>query len=264
MENNMSSENNIPLEVSLAEGALEESKSSLGLFTLPGGYLAPDGKLYTEIELRELSGAEEDLLASKNIPSALKMQKLMAACTMRLGPLVSPEQVDEAVRSLIIGDRVFLLFALRRVSLTDSYPFKAECPHCKQTRTYHGDLSQLEAQAPEDPYKRVYDTELPSTHTVRWHPMTGHDEIKAGSRPDTGKDAATLAMLARIDLLDGAPPSLEAVKALSMRDRNFLRKRFDKAEGGIDTTMKVTCAVCEREFDREVDPADPGFFFPEE
>lgn len=165
------------------------------------------------------------------------------------------------VPHLVVSDRVFLLFAIRRASLGDDYPFREACPKCGVEQLFRQDLSGLEILKALEPTKRIFDTKTPSGKTVRFHLMTGRDEqnmvkIKGG---DEGRSKG---MLMRLELINDKPVDMNAVKMLSLRDRNYLQEQFDLYEGGIDTTLEVECPNCEHLWKREVDVTDVGFFFP--
>lgn len=239
---------------------IEEAKSSQGGFELPCGYLAPDGVLHTSVIVREISGHEEDMLGSKAIPGGKKLAALLTRCTEQVGPFSSKEKIAEIIQDLPVGDRVFLLFAIRRVTLGDMYPFEEKCPECERMSVYTVSLAEMEIKKMPTPEKRVYDIKLPSGKTARFHVMTGREEEKMQNL-DKSLDGVSLALLARLDLLDDKPPTLAEVKGLGMRDRNALRDAFQEVEGGVETSVEVTCSACGHEFEREMS-VDRSFFSP--
>jgi hypothetical protein len=240
---------------------LSEPKSKVGLFDLPCGFLAPDGELITEVQLREITGVEEDLLAAKNIPGAKKMTQLIANCLVRLGPVVDKPILVNCARALTIGDRAFLMLAIRRVTLGDEFPYEAKCTECEKKFFVSVDLSTLEVKTMPDPKKRVYEVMLPRAQKVaRWHVMTGkEEETLAKAKTD---DRISAAVLCRLDTLDGQPATFDHVRAMSMLDRDFLREQFDEMEGGIDTTLELECTHCGETFTTDLEVNQSGFFFP--
>lgn len=242
------------------ENAMREAKSSQGIFDLPCGYLTPEGELFTEVQVREITGAEEDMLGAKNISGGKKITQLLANCVQRIGSITDKDQLLQVVRSLPLGDRVFLMLAIRRVTLGDMFPFEEKCPSCGKSEIYNEDLSELAAKAMPEPKKRVYDTVLPSGITARFHVMTGKDE-EVLVRADM-KDQASAAVMARLDLLNDKHPTIEDVKALGLRDRNALRDAYEEVEGGVETTLNMGCPFCGQEFQADLNPGSTGFFFP--
>lgn len=246
----------------IIEGNLRDPKSPIGQFDLPCGYLDADGELHREVIVREMTGVEEDILASRRVKDADKMDLLIGNCLQQLGQISEATRIRALTQELLIGDRLFLLYAIRRVSLGDEYPFKENCPNCDEATLYPFDLSALEVVQMPDPMCREYHEELPSGRKVSWHPMSGRDNKKRQKHRKA--DVLTLNLWVRIDDLDGLRPSMDLIKTLSSRDRDFLRGRFMQVEGGVETTIEVVCPLCDHEFERDVEIGRPGFFFPSE
>jgi hypothetical protein len=268
----------------MTEAQIREPKSTVGLFTLPCGYLDAEGALHTEVMLREISGKEEDMLASKKVPDNKKMNQLLISCIERLGSITDRERIAQAVPELLVGDRVFLLIAIRRTSLGDDYPYKDECPSCEKESLMSINLGEMDIAPMPEPTRRIFDARLPSKaatrvwadtgelpaaeklnplgHTVRFRPVTGRDEEKFGVVLSKD-DALSKVLQARIELLNGQPPTVEALQSLSLTERQYLRDEiFDKADGGVETALDVTCPKCNYDYTRELDIGQLGFFFP--
>lgn len=244
--------------------ALETPKSTQGVFELPCGYIGADGVLHTEIALRELTGAEEDLLAAKQITPFKKYNELLVRCTQRIGTITDRGQISAAVKGLPIGDRLFLLFAIRRISIGEEYTFEETCPSdiCQKKQRYTVNLSELEIKAMPEPKRRVYDAVLPSGASARFRISTGADEERAMAVESKAEDAAlSKGILMRLELLNGAPPELQAVKEMKWRDRMALREQWNKVEGGVDTEVDMVCPTCGHEFKKDIE-VTPSFFFP--
>lgn len=254
------SENKANLEATVIQAQMAEPKSTVGIFELPCGYLAPDGELLTEVQVREITGVEEDMLAAKNIPGGKKITQLLGNCLERLGPMTDKPMLVQRARDLLIGDRVFLMLAIRRVTLGDDFPFERECPKCEHKSLYTVNLGELEVRKMADPKKRTHEGVLPSGKPVRWHSMTGKEEETLSKVGNT--DALSASILVRLDMVGGGPPSMKVIKAMSMRDREWLRDKFDDTEGGVDTTLQLTCPECGGEFEDQLDVGQTGFFFP--
>jgi hypothetical protein len=115
-----------------------------------------------------------------------------------------------------------------------------------------------------EPRKRTYDVELPSGSLVRFRVSTGRDEVsRAKLRTQHKGDMISLAMMMRIETIDGEPPTLDKITDLSLRDRVFLRKRFEEVEGGLDLEVELICPKCEYEWKKDLE-LTPDFFSPSE
>lgn len=249
-------------EQMMLQQQIEVPKSATGIFTLPCGYLSPDGVLHREIDLREMTGKEEDLLASKKTDSAKKMNELFVRCLVRIGALTERPQIAAAVPELLLGDRTFLMFAIRRVTLGDEYPFKHRCPECEKESLYMVDLSEISIKEMPDPTKRSFDGVLPASgKTFRFHLLCGRDETRLASVEDP-EAKMTQAMQMRLDMFDERPVDKAALQALGLKDRNALRERFDEVDGGVDTAVELTCPKCDHDYSTDLDISQSGFFFP--
>ena len=243
--------------------AMETPSSSVGACELPCGYIDSQGKLYTDAQVREITGYEEDMLASDAVPAPQKLDMLLAGCTVRIGPVADPGMIAAIIPTLTVGDRVALLFAIRRATLGDSLPIRHECPNkaCRVKSLFVLDLKDLKVQKMADPMKRVYDVALPSGRTVRFRVSTGEDETRTAKLVKKDKvDAISLMMLMRIELVDGQPPTLEVLKKMGMRDRSYLRRQFNQVEGGIDTSIDLECPKCGTEWSTELNVSANSFF----
>lgn len=246
---------------------METPKSVIGVFELPCGYYDETTReLHTEVQVREITGIEEDMLASQQISSAQKISSLLTGCVTRVGPETDRGKIARMVADLTVGDRVFLIFAIRRVTLGDELPVRESCPACKTTTLFMVDLAKdMQARKMKDPTKRVFDVTLPSGLTARFRVSTGGDEerlAKIVKRNKQAPDALSQSILMRLELLGDEKPTLQVVKSLGMRDRNFLRDQFQEVEGGVDTALELECPSCGNEWEKDLDLSAASFFFP--
>jgi hypothetical protein len=246
---------------------METPKGANGVYELPCGYLDPrTQELSKDVELREITGHEEDMLASQQVPSHAKITQLLAGCVTRIGSVTDPGLIAGIVQQLPVGDRVYLIFSIRRVTLGDELPVREKCPECKTTTLFMVDLGEdLQPKPMKDPMKRVFDVTLPSGTTARFRVSTGLDEAnltKLTKRQKHKADALSQALLMRLEMLGGEKPTLKMVKSLGMRDRNFLREKYQEVEGGVDTTLELECPACGHEWEKDLDLSAANFFFP--
>lgn len=236
-------------------------KSSVGGFELPCGWIGPDGKLYRDVELREITGVEEDIMVSPSLTAPQKVSRVLGNCLLRMGPVQEKQALLEAARRLLSGDRVYLLICARRISLGDIYPVEEKCPQCGALNYFELDLKELESVSMPDPMTRIFPLELPSGRKATVKLLTGVDEER-GAQLVKAADMATLAIALRLEALDGTTPTLEEIKALPLKDRNAIRDAFDEREGGVDTSLELACPRCGHEYATDADITQRGFFSP--
>lgn len=251
-------------EQMMTTAAMETAKPPIGVYTLPAGYIdLASNELWTDVEVRELRGREEDLLASRQVPNEKKLSALLSSCLMRVGPITDKGRIAQIVEELTVGDRVYLLFAIRRVTLGNDLPVREECPNsnCKAKNLFVIDLSELTIKAMPDPRKRIYDVTLPSGRTARFRTSIGADESRVAKQVKrTQMDEGSQMLLMRLELVDGEPPTIATLQDMGMRDRAFLREQFEAVEGGVDTTIQLDCPSCGQEWEKDLNLASADFF----
>jgi hypothetical protein len=237
--------------------------SSRGVFELPCGYLADNGEVWTEVEVSEITGAEEDMLASDEMGGDAKLEALLAGCTRRVGPIVDRGRIAAIIPELTSGDRIFLLFAIRRVTLGHELAVREQCPNkqCNTKTLFTIDLRDLDIKKMPEPTKRIYDVTTPSGKAVRFRVSTGQDEKRmARVMKKERADAISLMMMMRIELIDGKAPDLKTLKTLGMGERQWLRSQFQEVEGGVDTALELECPKCGTEWNSELKATAQSFF----
>lgn len=134
-------------------------------FELPSG---------TELELREMTGAEEELLTNQRlIRSGEAINQVLRNCFVRLGEKTDPDLAE--VMNLLSGDRLFALVRLRQISLGDEVELELSCPNsaCRMTNFVTINLEDLKVT----PYgeEREFAFKLPgSKKAVRFGYLDGH------------------------------------------------------------------------------------------
>ena len=232
-------------------------------FSLPCGYITASGELINYVEVHGLTGDDEETLAAKNMPVVKKMNKILSNCTKAIGDITDPNMIKNIIPDLTQGDRMYLLFAIRRVSLGDDFPFTAECPECEAKQNLTINLGDLDIKKMPDPKIRTYEVILPrSGKKASMKVLTGRGEENIAKASAVGRDVITTAIWARMDGLDGLPTSVEALKKLELADRNQLRDAWQDHEGGVETSVEAQCTNCDAEYTTEVDMGSQGFFNP--
>lgn len=239
-----------------------ETTKTASVFNLPYGYMDTDGVIHSEVEIREMTGEEEDIIADGRTPVITRIDRVLARCLRRIGTVTDAGRISLMVRELPVPDRLRLLIGIRVLSVGPEYHYSAECPECGSENRFTTLLDTLRITYPEDRGQRQRTLTLPSGITAKYHLLVGKDENRlAVSRRDP-KDTLSAAILVRLDELNSKPPDMAAVKRLGMRDRHALRTAFGKAESCVETHAELTCPSCAHEFKAEIDFGQGGFFIP--
>jgi len=224
------------------------------VFDLPTGWVDPQGALQKRIEIREMSGWEEDLIGDDRYPYTVRINKILSGCTTKVGSVTDKAQLEKIMEELTSVDRMKLLIMVRCSSVEDGpmLTFEAACPKCKKKQLRQVDLTSLKFESPKDPIVREYSVDLPSKRKAICRILTGAQEsrIENVSKADLMSGSIVL----RLVSIDGKPVNtVDEVKALPLRDRKVLRDKFDEMEGGFERNIEVDCGVCKTAFESRLD-----------
>src|SRR5262245_16694648 len=97
-------------------------------FILPGGYVDEHGTVHEEVELRPLTGQEEELLRGMppDAPAARVVTELLARCIVRLGSLSAVNR--DVARDMLVGDREYLVMRLFELTCGATLNALVHCP----------------------------------------------------------------------------------------------------------------------------------------
>lgn len=222
-----------------------------GVFSFPGLW---------EGALRGMKTREENALLDKKLArSGLVMDKLLDACM--IDPPRRPAE-------LLVGDRVFAVLQIRRMTHGDMYEFQTVCPNCRKPFLWEENIGEfpvhyLAESMQEDPTYR-HSTLLPQAgRSVEWRFLRGSDEKRLSDASARNPESlASLMMLLRATAIEGEGQiKQEFFDDLEGGDSATLREAFDLNDCGVDTDIVVECPHCD--FVHTMDlPLDIGFFVP--
>src|ERR1035437_11080099 len=109
-------------------------KSPTAMEELLAGVMV-DKILYDKVQLTEISGKEEDILAEENASASDKITRVLANCIISLEssvpdtkPITDNNHLKAIVKNLAMGDRIFLFIRLRVLSLDQNFVMDLQCP----------------------------------------------------------------------------------------------------------------------------------------
>jgi hypothetical protein len=243
-------------------------------FTLPVGYLDPQGNIHREIILRKMTGHEEILMSDPTLAKngGQLFTEILTHCLRRLGNL--PSISREQVALLSSPDRDFLMVKLRAITFGNQYEMTYSCPTCtsvvrcihhldtfplKETGEFSGEI-QVEL---EDGYEDK--EELHTQMTFRL--PNGKDEEVTVELARQNLSRAKNAILTRC-LKQFGKISKERLQALgtkifmdlTMGDRRKIDKAFESQIPGLKLQQELICSECQTPFSIRVDLGN--FLFP--
>jgi hypothetical protein len=221
---------------------------------LPGGWWDASGHRHRAVEVRALTGHEEEtLVRAEGADTPAAVSAVLSACLVRLGD-DAPVGRD-IVGALSVGDRDYLTMLLRRVTFGDVVRVHVSCPWagCAEPVTVEVSLADLPVReaAVEGPVHTVRlraADDGPGEVDVRLPDGRDQEELTGLALRDG--TAATAALLARIVRRIGTDPapSPEAVAALTPRARAEVEAELERVAPALEPDVDVVCAGCGRGF----------------
>lgn len=236
-----------------------------GITRLPNGIKAPNGEVTQHIVLDELTGYEEEILLDTTIKKGTgelsksatdRLTEVFSRCTLMIGSdkrpngmtrMNNPTYFHASWADAILNDRSFMLYALRRLSLGDTYKTTKLCPKCEKELELTVNLADLNVQYADINDVKVgqFSIKLPrSGDDVVWRFLRGakDEEAIADMASDKFNGIRASAMLfQRIVSINGEAPTVTQVVGWSRRDREALTADFDTREGGVESKIMAKC-----------------------
>lgn len=228
--------------------ALPES----GRLKLPTGLINRDGLLVTDAEVKELTGAEEEMLAKESrnravVTPAVFLDLILSASVVSIGN-AKPDPAD--LRRLLVGDRHYLALAVRRLTYGDEWELDDfVCRLCGKSFGVAIDLrcpgDDIKMRELPDPAVQHIDVPI-RRGTVRLRLVSGGDEIAVvgdGSRTMPEQKSA-LIDLCTLEL-NGQHPPIGFARSLGLKDRDAIMTALgDAAPGPLTGEVSVPCSEC--------------------
>lgn len=234
---------------------------------LPGGLVDEAGTVHDEVELRALSGRDEELLAETAGNTAALVTAVLSRCVERIGGI---SEVDAGVvRRLLVGDRQFILLRLRELTFGPDVRGSVPCPwpDCGERVTISFSTTDVPVTRSQDkgPVYACVLSDAALSHagearrTVEFRLPTGADQELLS--PLLGQnEAEVLSGLLERCVLQRAGGGADAA-ALSPLARQEIEAEMERVAPRLDLLMAATCPACGRQFDAPFDLQ--GFFFGE-
>jgi hypothetical protein len=211
---------------------------------LPGGYILSNGDVVKTAEVRELNGADEEII-SKAGSTSKALTALLQRGLIKLG---DKEVTKDDLDGLLAGDRDAILLGIRKVTFGKKLPLRVRCNHCSSEQDLEVDLdTDVPFKTLENPIAdRVWEVET-KLGLVKLGLPNGITQKKLMDNLDkTSSEINTLILSGCILSVNGAP-SIGAQTALSlgMADRTKIVEDIIFRNPG-PRLGEVTkgCAVC--------------------
>jgi len=256
------------------------------LIKLPNGLL--DGQDHFRFaEIDELRGKQQNYLVDKdlvvgNIGHVPRILEDMILSLQTEQGLKWKGKISDAVHKLTAGDLETVLIKVRENTYGPRFYHEAQCPHCEaKNKNLRLDLDKLEIdEMPVEEMIKDKKVELPkSKMIVELKPLYMNDLFEILKITDK-KQKTLITSLLTVSMKSLAVPvdtkaeSIEYdvkdrinekdTETIPASDLMYLQDKVKdfKLEGGIDTTVEVTCSECSKDFSFKLNVYEPGFFDP--
>jgi len=254
-----------------------------GPVLLPNGFIVGEGeneKWIRYVELREMTGVEEDLLVDKQAQRE-------GTWVGRLFRAVITGYLDEnrtsipfeakMAEQIPLADMTMLFVRLRQMSLDDgnTISYRHRCPYesCKKEKPtqYVVNLAEQpcvwrsKEERPKRTYSVPYGPSKPEV-SVSFRTLVIGDYISVLEAQRESPDKVISNQLIRCiqsvgaDPVDDGEKGMAIVRGLPSRPRKAIRDFLDTDDRGIDNTVINTCPKCKGEFTTPLPIGDVSFF----
>jgi hypothetical protein len=237
------------------------------------GHKDENGVQHTEVEMREITGIDEENISKAEVRQNLGklVTTLLASVTVRIGEL-TPKEVGRAkwekiFRELPMGDRDKLMLELRKHTNGEEIELDMKCPHCKSKITHVVEIDndietrELEVDALSIPFElpkgiKNKDGELCNTGVIRLPNGLDQEQLDAIARKNAGMANTTLLARAIVNIDGFGQPSLSVLRSMSVRDRDYLIKLLGESSYGPKFEISFSCPSCGEDVEAGVHPVN--------
>lgn len=255
----ISSAENPELASQLAKEAFNETTEAPPLpetmGVLPHGYREPSGELLVDFEIRELTGASEERL-SKVLSARATLNTYPQVCRtiieeglVNIGGIAPNEHM---MKTLLIGDRDYLLMKIRIATYGADYPARIVCAKCGEQQDVVFEIGEGQDVV----YKSAKSTDIQYTVDLRHgrkatiRLVNVEDQsIALRDTTLTGPERNTIIFSRCITNLNGNPLiDMQVVRAISAGDRKIIGDFLnDHRFGPMTEEVMATCSYCKAE-----------------
>jgi hypothetical protein len=227
---------------------------------LPGGLFDSAGGICRRVQVRALTGADEEVLFERNTgtSASARVTAFLARAIAAVDGLDRP--VDERLTAaMLLGDRDYLLLRLRQIELGDAVHQVVRCHGCAQKVDVDFLISELPVRRLPDP-QPAYPVSLGGNPAVVRLP-NGADQDAIEALAHANPAAANTRLFSRIVLdIDGRAPSEEEVRGWPMHMRRELAAWLEARSPGPDLSLDLACPYCKADVSYAFDLH--AFFLP--
>jgi hypothetical protein len=221
---------------------------------LPGGLFDPFNGLITRVEVRELTGVDEEAV-SKIADPAKALLSILERATVKIG---DEPATREMIDALFAGDREMILLAIRGVTFGNEIKLgPGLCPHCEVEQIFEIDLSKdIKIKKLEGDSEFTVECKVGKVLVTLPKGSTQKAIVESSNRTSAELDTIMLKNCV-IDINGQKVINQEVVRNLGMLDRRTILKEIaDRNPGPQLGALKKECQSCGQEVPLPLSLAD--------
>lgn len=227
--------------------------------TLPGGFIDPEtGDVIKVAEVRELTGADEELLAKATKTNNLNrfITTLLNCGVVAVG---DKPATPDLLKRMLVGDRDAMIMGIRQATYGDSIDMDLICPKCGNKIEITYSLSKdVPVRTLDDPADQEFTVTLRDGRKAEVRLVTGADqEAVFNQGAKTSAELNTLLLFRCVQTIAGDTVRVDDILRLGMKDRKTLIEAiYDRQPGPKYSEVKQECDSCGSSFEVPLDLAD--------
>lgn len=208
-------------------------------------------KWETEVELKELTGADEEALARFKDPADF-FDGVIVYGTKRIGSVDMEDlkftERQSVLAELLIGEREQLFLNITRVTYGDDKELKHSCPSCGIENTTNLILSEdIKCNEMDNAYTLTNTITTSKGDVLTYRLATGSDQMAVLKRRGASPAEQNTLMISECLTKVNDGPVLDPVgtaRSLSMKDRQILLEGLVSNQPSPSLTLELPCASC--------------------
>lgn len=242
-------------------------------FDLEVGYKDEEGVVHKEVEIREITGFDEENLSKAEVRQSVGklITTLLSSVTVRIGTL-TPKEIgktkwEKIFRELLMGDRDKIMIEIRKFTNGNDIELDVKCPSCKSKIKHIVEIDRdiEEKSLIVDPFSIPFelpkgiknsDGERCTNGTLRLPNGIDQEQLDTIARKNAGMANTTL-LSKTINEIEGIDKiNLNMIRKMSVKDRDYLVKILGESLYGPKFEVSFSCPSCGEDVEEGVHPVN--------
>lgn len=215
------------------------------VLTLPAGHVTGTGEIVTEVEVRELTGRDEEVIAKSTSP-AKTLQAVLERGTVRIG---SEKATGTTLDLLLSGDRDWLLVNIYAATFGKDLTVTPYCESCAKRVEGTVDVLAVPVRRLESAYDRNFVVECGAGSVEVTLPTGKTQRAMLMAQERSVAELSTILLQDCVMSIKGTPLfSPNQILDMSIRDRRKISEEImDRLPGPRLQDAVITCPECSTE-----------------